>query len=542
MMNLSTSFGKGGTANANPTGTLSARSETMTGNTLPFRRQLEAKTAPHLARTAPSALPGHAKFAVASSADENTDPLAVRTDAADKADAAKSDDTRDSDALPTVMAPMIVLPGIATPQVLAAVPATGAALTQTTGAAGDSLQSGSHGAARSAPGVVARGTIDLPAPASDVAKAATAAAASANSTPAKTAGPAVVASTAPPVIPATPATPAGPAAVASTATPATSAPTPSAIQSSAAARSDQAMSAQLQNDQAARTGVTQPLPTAASATAVAHAAPGSGIAGAVGATPTRAALGSKAQGPKVADSEAPATNRTPAPSLTAALHRSNGDKPAPAHSNAPVAAAPVPVLAADTSVQPVQNFAQVIAQQSAPAQAGTPTPQNLPTAATVPFDHNFGQRIGGAISAAMSAMSIKNGAIMLQITPEGFGKLEIALDHKMERLQITTENEAVRGAIAQAHGRIENELRQAGQRITTIDVATRDAAARHDGGGSEQRSGQSAGHSTGHDGRGSNAQQSASARHDQRGFSANHGIPARPEIELSNPASNVFYA
>ncbi|WP_161595981.1 flagellar hook-length control protein FliK [Flavisphingopyxis soli] len=493
----------------------------MTGNTLPFRRQLEAKTAPHLAPTTASSLPGHAKFAVASPVGEDTNPLAVETGAADKADAAKSDDKRDTDANPNVMAPMIVLPGVATPQVLAAVPATGAALTQTTGAAGDSLQSGSHGAARTAPGVVARGTIDLPAPASDVAKAATAAAASANSTPA---------------------TPAGPATVASTAAPVTPAPTPSAIQSSAAARSEQATSAQLQNDQAARTAVTQTLPTAASAVGAAQFIQAGGIAGRAGATPTREAQGSKASAAKIGDSETSATSRAPATNLAAALQRSIGDKPAPAHSNAPVAAAPAPVLAADTSAQPVQNFTQVVAQQTAPAQAGTPTPQNLPTAATVPFDHNFGQRIGGAISAAMSAMSIKNGAILLQITPEGFGKLEIALDHKMERLQITTENEAVRGAIAQAHGRIEHELRQAGQRITTIDVATRDAAARHDGSGSEQRSGQSAGHSTGHDGRGSNAQQSASTRHDQRGFSANHGIPARPESGLSNPASNVFYA
>ncbi len=503
----------------------------MTGNTLPFRRQLEAKTVPHPAPTIPLALPGHAKFAVASPVGEEVDALAVDPRATDKADAAKTDDTRDAEAIPTVMAPIIVLPGVPAPQGLAAIPATGAALTQTIGSAGDSLQSGSHGAARSAPGVPARGTIELPASASDVAKTATA-------TPASDATKTVTAS--PRATIATPVTPAGPATpiAASSATPVTTAPTPPTIQSSAAARSDQATSAQPQNDQAARTAVTQTLPTAASATGAAQIVQANGIAGLANAMPTRATQGSKAHGAKTGDSETPATNRAPAPNLASALQRSIGDKPAPAHSNAPTASAPAPFPAADTSAQPVQNFAQVVAQQAAPAQAGTATPTNLPTAATVPFDHNFGQRIGGAISAAMSAMSIKNGAILLQITPEGFGKLEIALDHKMERLQITTENEAVRSAIAQAHGRIEHELRQAGQRITTIDVATRDAAARHDSSGSDQRSGQSAAH----DSRGGNAQQSASARHDQRGFSANRGGPVRAESELSSPGANVFYA
>lgn len=532
MMKLPTSFGSGGPPIASSTGTVSARPETMFDKTLPFRRQLEASTAPHAAPATASAQPAHVKFAVPSAVGEEGDPLAVETSAVDKNDAAQPRDKQDTtDANPNAMAPIIVLASVASPLSLPAVPAGGAALAPTTGTsrdpagsalppqttdtpANDGLQSGSRNAVRSAPCLVTRRAIDLPAPASDVAKAATATAASAILTPATPAAPATATSTAPPVI---------------------HAPTPPAIQSSAAARGEPATSAQLQNDQAARTAVTQTLPNAASATGAAQVIQANGIVGLANATPTRAAQGSKVNGAQTGESETSATNRTPAPNLASTLQRSIGDKPAPAHSNAPTAPAPAPVLAVDTSAQPVQNFAQVVAQQTAPAQASTATPQNLPTAATVPFDHNFGQRIGGAISAAMSAMSIKNGAILLQITPEGFGKLEIALDRKMERLQITTENEAVRGAIAQAHGRIEHELRQAGQRITTIDVATRDGATRHDGnGGSEQRNGQ--GNAQG------NAQQSGGARPDQRSFSPHRSGPVRGESELQKPPANVFYA
>lgn len=511
----------------------------MFGNTLPFRRQLEASTAPHAAPATASAQPAHVKFAVPSAVGEEANPLAVETSAVDKNDAAKPRDKQDAtDANPNAMAPMIVLPGVVTPPGLTAIAAGGAALAPTMGTtrdpagsalapqttdtpANDGLQSGSRNAVRSAPGLVSRGAIELATPASDAAKTAVAtpAAASANSTPA------------------TPATPTTPATPASSATPVPSAPTPPAIPSPAAPRSEQATPAQPQNDPAARTAAAQALPTPSSAVGAAQAVQASGIAGLAGATPTatRPAQGSKMNATKNADPETPAAYRTPATNFAAALQRSIGDKSAPAQSNAPTAPAPAPMLTADSVAPTPQTFAQVVAQQSAPAQAATPAQPNLPTAATVPFDHSFGQRIGGAISAAMTAMAVKNGAILLQITPERFGRVEIEIDRRMERLQITTENEAVRGAIAQANGRIEHEMRQAGQRITTIDVATRDGAARHDGnGGSEQRNGQSNAQG--------NAQQSGGARPDQRNFSPNRGAPVRGESELQNPPSNVFYA
>ena len=157
--------------------------------------------------------------------------------------------------------------------------------------------------------------------------------------------------------------------------------------------------------------------------------------------------------------------------------------------------------------------------------------------APVPFDAQFGQRVSAAIGAAMNAMTVQDGTLMLQISPERLGRIEIAIDRASERLQITTENESVRGAIAQAHSRIEQELRAAGQRIGTIDVATRDAST---GTGQGQNQNQPQAGTDQQRGQQNAAQQSF-------GRMGIDGRRAAPEIDTPSrpngrPSSNILYA
>ena len=187
--------------------------------------------------------------------------------------------------------------------------------------------------------------------------------------------------------------------------------------------------------------------------------------------------------------------------------------------------------------QPAAVFQVPPPAQNGPQQAAANAPTIFTAPAPVPFDAQFGQRVSAAIGAAMNAMTVQDGTLMLQISPERLGRIEIAIDRASERLQITTENESVRGAIAQAHSRIEQELRAAGQRIGTIDVATRDAST---GTGQGQNQNQPQAGTDQQRGQQNAAQQSF-------GRMGIDGRRAAPEIDTPSrpngrPSSNILYA
>lgn len=119
------------------------------------------------------------------------------------------------------------------------------------------------------------------------------------------------------------------------------------------------------------------------------------------------------------------------------------------------------------------NLAAASGADQPSAEAGTRTE----AAQTIPLDQRFGERLGAMVGTAMGNATLKDGMLRLQVTPDHLGPIEIEMDTSgaSERLQITVENEAVRQAIAQAHARIEQELRQAGAKLAGIDVALRDA-------------------------------------------------------------------
>ncbi len=185
----------------------------------------------------------------------------------------------------------------------------------------------------------------------------------------------------------------------------------------------------------------------------------------------------------------------------------------------------------DAAATLIQNYqASFAAQTHASAASGLSQPQATP-AAFIPFDQQFGQHVAAAIGSAINAMSVKNGMLMLQVTPERLGRIEIEIDPAMDRLQITTESEAVRGAIAQAHGRIEQELRFAGQRITTIDVTARDTATgQSQHGPTDQHGSENAAQHSG-----SQRQNVRAALHERQGE-----VSAQPD--RPRPSSNILYA
>ena len=203
----------------------------------------------------------------------------------------------------------------------------------------------------------------------------------------------------------------------------------------------------------------------------------------------------------------------------------------------PVSTQPVQAPTPDAAPSPIQNFDATLAHQIQPQANQAAGPALFTPSTPIPFDRQFGQRVGSAIGAAMNAMTVKDGMLLLKIAPERLGKIEIAIDRGSDRMQITTENEAVRGAIAQAHGRIEHELRGLGQRIGSIEVETRDASANGSASQSQTGAQQQRGQENA-------AQQSQQARPDARARSndaADQRIPARPAPAGRAP-SNIFYA
>lgn len=129
-----------------------------------------------------------------------------------------------------------------------------------------------------------------------------------------------------------------------------------------------------------------------------------------------------------------------------------------------------------------ESFDAMMQQPATPPQQtarAANTPADIPvTGSSIPLDQQFGQRLSTALGAAMSTMTINDGRIRLQVAPDHLGLIDIEFDRSgpNERLSITVENEAVRQAVAQAQGRIDMDLRQAGTRLAGIDVAMRDSA------------------------------------------------------------------
>jgi hypothetical protein len=179
---------------------------------------------------------------------------------------------------------------------------------------------------------------------------------------------------------------------------------------------------------------------------------------------------------------------------------------------------------------------QLTRSMAAPGAAATATADYV-QGAPIPFDQQFGPRVGSAISAAMNSMAVKDGTLLLQIAPDHLGKLEIAIDQASERLHITTENESVRSAIAQAHGRIEQELRSAGHRML-VDVAARDSAATSQNGtaGQQHQAGQSEANAQ------SQSQSQGQARVGLRDSRSPGGQPNDAPLPGQRPSSNIHYA
>ena len=186
-------------------------------------------------------------------------------------------------------------------------------------------------------------------------------------------------------------------------------------------------------------------------------------------------------------------------------------------------------------------FTQQLTRSMAAPGAASPATADYVQGPPIPFDQQFGPRVGSAISAAMNSMAVKDGTLLLQIAPDHLGKLEIAIDQASERLHITTENESVRSAIAQAHGRIEQELRSAGHRMQ-VDVAARDNAATSQNGtaGQQHQAGQSEANAQ------SQSQSQGQARVGHRDPRSPGGqpndAPLPGQAPGQRPSSNIHYA
>ncbi|WP_156851863.1 flagellar hook-length control protein FliK [Novosphingopyxis baekryungensis] len=204
---------------------------------------------------------------------------------------------------------------------------------------------------------------------------------------------------------------------------------------------------------------------------------------------------------------------------------------------------PSPLDSAEGTTQPdrFSAFTQQLTRSMAAPGAGATATADYVQGPPIPFDQQFGPRVGSAISAAMNSMAVKDGTLLLQIAPEHLGKLEIAIDQGSERLHITTENESVRSAIAQAHGRIEQELRSAGHRML-VEVAARDSAATSQNGtaGQQHQAGQSEANAQ------SQSQSQGQARVGHRDPRSPGGqpndAPLPGQAPGQRPSSNIHYA
>ena len=240
-----------------------------------------------------------------------------------------------------------------------------------------------------------------------------------------------------------------------------------------------------------------------------------------------------------ADLAQPEGDRGPLP-VSSNANAAPSSSHAPSSLHAPGADNPTPQTQMPTNAA---HLTQPIQLPSAAPHASASSAQTPPAAAMfapatpIPFDRQFGQRLGGAIGAAMNAMTVKDGMLLLQISPDRLGKIEIAIDKGNDRMQITTDNEAVRGAIAQAHGRIEQELRAVGHRIGSIDVETRDSAANAQTGNNQAGAGQQRGDQNA-------AQQSPAPRSNSSARTTDRTgehAAAQPSTG-GRPSSNIFYA
>ncbi len=202
---------------------------------------------------------------------------------------------------------------------------------------------------------------------------------------------------------------------------------------------------------------------------------------------------------------------------------------------------PMDLAARNAQAEPLANFTQQLTRSITAPGAAAPATADYVQGPPIPFDQQFGPRVGSAISAAMNSMAVKDGTLLLQIAPEHLGKLEIAIDQGSDRLHITTENESVRSAIAQAHGRIEQELRSAGHRMQ-VDVAARDSAATSQNGtaGQQHQAGQSEANAQ------SQSQSQGQARVGHRDSRSPGGqtndAPLPGPAPGQRPSSNIHYA
>ena len=148
--------------------------------------------------------------------------------------------------------------------------------------------------------------------------------------------------------------------------------------------------------------------------------------------------------------------------------------------SAPVQTAPQSdfITANLRSVAPVANSETIAHLQPV---ATTPIAQVLSTSQTaapiatsphpVMYDAGFIDRIGQEI--AMLAKG--TAAVRLQIMPANMGRIDIEMhsDNNTDRVRLITESENVRQTIAQSQGRLEQELRQSGNRPAEVAVELR---------------------------------------------------------------------
>ena len=107
------------------------------------------------------------------------------------------------------------------------------------------------------------------------------------------------------------------------------------------------------------------------------------------------------------------------------------------------------------------------AQSSAPnASSAAPFAQS---GAPVVLDQNFAERIGQEIAM----MTKTDRGISLQVAPANLGliNIEIMADPAGDTIRLTSENAEVRQMILQTQARIEQDMRQAGQKILGFEVA-----------------------------------------------------------------------
>ncbi|WOE74770.1 flagellar hook-length control protein FliK [Alterisphingorhabdus coralli] len=163
-------------------------------------------------------------------------------------------------------------------------------------------------------------------------------------------------------------------------------------------------------------------------------------------------------------------------SLTEAIDMAFNDSMPQDDGTNPVQQAPsAPLTSVEARVETPNPLPFQPVSAASPATEMRAATTSLPQANTpIAFDNRFADRIAQEVAM----ISKTDRGISLQVTPERLGtiNIEIMQGANGDTVRMTAEDADVRQIIAQAQSRIEQEMRQAGQKLSSFEVAGGDVS------------------------------------------------------------------